>query len=79
MTTTDGKKHSIKTPEDAETLAELLDEDPGLINASELLRFNRNATKMDVGIDSDRKAYDASKATFTEAWPTYRLRGLYQP
>lgn len=62
--TTDGKKHKIKTPEDADALTDLLDENPDLINARSLMEFIRKTSRMEAGIEADKKAYEAKKEEF---------------
>lgn len=64
ITLTDGKKYNVKTPEDAEAVADLVDENPELITAKMLIEFNRNVNKMDTGIERDKTAYDAQKQAY---------------
>lgn len=64
VTTTDGKTHTIKTPEDAEAFAQLIDSDPSLITAAQLLALNRGTTRMDLGTENDKRTWEAAKTQF---------------
>lgn len=64
ITTTDGKVHQIKSPEDADAFADLIDKDPELMSAKALLEFTRNANKMEAGIDTDKKTWETQKEEF---------------
>lgn len=57
--TTDGKTHKIKNPDDADALTDLLDEKPDLINAKNLMEFIRKTSRMEAGIEADKKAHQA--------------------
>lgn len=62
--TTDGKTHKISAPEDIDSFAAKLDDDPELITASQFSIFNRKSALMEQGIASDKKEFDANKETF---------------
>ncbi len=72
--TTDGKTVKISTPEDAESFASRLDNEEGLINASQFLNFNRKTAAMDIGIAADKKAYDAAQVVYKEAAAEEQVR-----
>lgn len=68
VTTTDGKTHTINSPQEAQALAAKLDDDPALITASQFLHLGSKTALMEQGIVSDRKVYDEQKqAHETEA------------
>lgn len=66
ITLTDGKTRKISTPEEADALAEELDENPELVNAKLLLEFNRKSLAMDQGLQTDKKTYEDNKKAFDE-------------
>lgn len=60
----DGKTYKVKTQEDADAVAELLDENPDLITAKQFIDFNRNVMRMDSGLRADQAQYDDKKDKF---------------
>ena len=66
ITTTDGKTIKINSQAEAETFAEILDENPDLISASQFTKFNRSIARMDVGLERERQDYEDNKAKFEQ-------------
>lgn len=64
ITTTDGKTVKISTPEDADSFAQRLDENPDLVSASQYTRLNRLAARMDAGIEAEKQQWTADKEKF---------------
>lgn len=60
----DGKTHKVATPEDAEALAELIDENPELVSAKQFIDFNRKFVNMEQGIVNDQRTFDTKKQEF---------------
>ena len=80
ITTTDGKTVKIATLEDADAFANRLDENPELISASQFMQFNRKVAGMDVGIASEKKAFDQNQEAFEaqQAVDTARQESINQ-
>ncbi len=59
----DGKSVTIKTPEDAEAIA---DNPDNFETPKQLMEFINKQNKMNQGLDKDREKYDTQKKTFDE-------------
>lgn len=64
VSTTDGKTHKITTPEDAETFASQLDDNPEQLTASAFAKFTSKLAVMEQGIAADKREFEANKQTF---------------
>lgn len=64
VTLKDGKTKSIKSVDDWESL---LEDDPEFKSAAELLKYNRLLSKMENGLEKDKKDFDEKKENFENA------------
>lgn len=64
VTTIDGKKVIINSPEEAEAFADRLDSEEGVLSASQFMEFNRKVAKMDRGIEGEQAKFEADKTEF---------------
>lgn len=64
VTTLDGKKVVINSPEEAEAFAGRLDSEDGVLSASQFMEFNRKVAKMDRGIEGEQAQFQADKAQY---------------
>lgn len=67
ITLNDGKTYKVTSSEDADAVAELLDENPDLATAKTLIGFNRQLAKMEANIERDRAVYDEQKTAYEAA------------
>lgn len=64
VTTIDGKKVVINSPEEAEAFANRLDSEDGVLSASQFMEFNRKVAKMDRGIEGEQAKFETDKVEF---------------
>lgn len=64
VTTTDGKTVKISSQEEADKFAERLDNEEGLVSASQFAKFTRLTARMDVGVERERADYQAEREKF---------------
>ena len=62
----DGKTYTVKSDEDVEAIATLIDEKPEIITASKFIAFNRQVSQMEEAIKREKADYDKKSEEYKE-------------